>query len=317
MQQRGGYLDMELTVNSSEQRELVLHALLLQELVDLDSGQGTLKLLAIELSLLDLLNGLVALHAVLGTAEVTTTAGASDQIGDTGTLFGEGALLNGSTEETVTKADHLHQTNTHDSRLGVVTPAHTNDPAGGNSNDVLQGTANGDTGDIVDNTNVEVRAVEQCLQDGVIHRRVVRGQSLQLNLGKVARNILVLELHQVGLGGGGGALGARGLGVQVWGVVSDSGLTPLLQSNLVGDVGAGKSTTVDAQGLANGLREQADSVLLDVNTLDTGDTTSVWQDLALDGLAGLVDELMGEVEDEDGAVLHGILQRRVGVQVVR
>ena len=306
------YLNKELTVNSSEQRELVLHALLLQELVDLNSGQGTLKLLAVELGLLDLLNGLVALHAVLGTAEVTTTAGASDQIGDTGTLFGEGALLDGSAEETVTEADHLHQTNTHDGRLGVVTPAHTDDPAGGNGNHVLQSTANGDTGDIVDDTDVEVRAVEQRLQHSVIHGRVVRGERLQLNLGQVARNILVLELHQVGLGGGGG----RGLGVQVWRVVSDGGLAPLLQSNLVGDVGTGKSTTVDTQSLANGLREQADSVLLDVNTLDTRDTTGVWQDLALDGLAGLVDELMGEVEDEDSAVLHGILQRRVRVQVV-
>ena len=304
-----------LTENSSEQRELVFHALVLQEAVNLVGSQGTLQLLAVELLLLNLLDGKVALNAVHGTTEVATTAGRGDQVGHTGTFIGESTVVDGGTEEGISELNHLHQTNTHNGSLGIVTPAHADNPSSGQSNDVLERATDGHTGNIVDDAYVEVRAVEDRLQQSVVNGRVGGGQGLEPDLGDLAGSVLVLELDQVGLGSRGGALGSRCLGVHVWGVVGDASLGPLLKSDLVGDVGTGKGTTVDTEDSTDGLGEKVNTGSVDVDTFDARDTAGVRNDLAFDLLAGLDDELMGEVENEKGAVLDRILQGRVGVQV--
>jgi hypothetical protein len=54
---------------------------------------ASLQLLTVELSPLDILDRLVALNAELGTPEVTTTAGAGDQVCHAGTLISESAVV--------------------------------------------------------------------------------------------------------------------------------------------------------------------------------------------------------------------------------
>ena len=159
---------------------------------------------------------------------------------------------------------------------------------------------------------MEVRAVEKRLQDGVVDGRVFRGERLQLHLGRLAGGVSVLEFDHLGLGGRQG-----GLGVQVRGVIGNGGFAPLLSGDLAGNVGAGQGTTVNAEGLANGLREQVDTLLVDIDTLDALDTTGIRQDLALNVLAGSDNELVRQVEHKDSAVLNRIHQIRVCVQVVR
>lgn len=149
----------------------------------------------------------------------------------------------------------------------------------------------------------------------MVDGRVVGGKCLQLRLRHLTGRVLVLELHQLHLGGGGRALGGGRHGVHVWGIVGDGGFGPFFLSNLVGDVGAGQGTTVDTQAPANGLGEEADPLLTDIDALDAGDTAGVGQDLPLDRFTCLVDELVRQVEDEQSAVLDRVLQGRVGVQV--
>jgi len=234
-----------LTVDGSEKRELVLHALILQELVDLVGSQGALERLAVQLLLLDLLDGQVALDTVLGAAEVATTATAGDQIGHTGTLLGEGGLVDGGPKEGVTEANHLQQADAHHGSLGIVTPAHAVNPASGQGNDVLQSTADGCTSDVAHHTDVEVVAVEQRLESDMVDGRVFRGKCLQIHLGVLATRVLVLELQQLHLRGRGRALGCGRRGVHRRGVVRDSGLGPLLLGDLIGDVGTRQGTAVD------------------------------------------------------------------------
>lgn len=296
----------EHTIASSEEREFGFDALLLEEVVDFDGGKGTLEGLAVEFGLFDFGDGLLALDGQTSATEVTTGAAAGDHVGDTGTLVGERLGVDGGAKELLAELDHLEETDTHDGGLGVVTPAETVDPAGSEGDDVLEGTGQRDTGNIAGDTDVEVRTVEDGLPELVVDGGQFLGDGVQLGLGDVAGGVLVLK---------GRATFTGGLAILGGGVVGDGRLGPLLASNLVGDVGTGESTTVDTQLVTNTLGEEVGTFLVDVDTLDAGDGTGVGGDLALDGLARADDELMGQVEDQDGAVLDGIDQIRVGDEV--
>ena len=66
--------------------------------------------------------------------------------------------------------------------LGMAAPFVYQKRASGESDDVLEGTTNGNTSDIVHDTHMEVGAVEKRLQYSVVHGRVGNGQGLQLDL---------------------------------------------------------------------------------------------------------------------------------------
>ena len=148
--------------------------------------------------------------------------------------------------------------------------------------------------------------MEESLPCQVVHGRPLVGQGLKHRLGELAGGVLVLEVNGAGGGAGSGTVGGGGLGVEVGGIVGNGGLGPLFARNLVRNVGTRESTTVDSKGVANGLGEQMRTLLVHINTLDAGDTTGEGQDLALDLLAGLDDELVRQVEHQDGAILDGI-----------
>lgn len=101
------------------------------------------------------------------------------------------------------------------------------------------------------------------------------------------------------------------------GGVGDTGLGPLLEGNLAGNVGTRKGATVDTKEFADSLGKEMDARFVHINTFDAGDTAGVRKNLTLNLLAGLDDELMGQVENEKRAVLDRILQGGVGVQVDR
>ena len=294
-----------LTVACSEQGEFGLDALLLEKVVDLDGGEGPLQTLAVEFGLFDLGDGLVALDGETRTAEVAATAAAGDHVGHAGTLVGEGLGVNGGAEELLAELDHLEQTDAHDGGFGVVPPAQTVDPTGGEGDDVLEGPGQRDAGDIAGHADVEVGTVEDGLPELVVDGRETLGHGLQLGLGDLAGGVLVLEGRT--LSGGQAVLGGR--------IVGDGGLGPLLARHLVGDVGTGQGTAVDAELVPDPLREQVGTLLVDVDTLDARDGAGIGGDLALDGLAGADDELVRQVEDQDGAVLDGVDQIRVGHEV--
>lgn len=106
------------------------------------------------------------------------------------------------------------------------------------------------------------------------------------------------------------------LGVHVRGVIGNCGLGVELLCNLGGDIGSRQGTAVDAQLLANALREQADALLVDMHPLYAGYSTGVGKDMAFEALADPVDKLMGQIEDQYGGILDRVDQGRVGAQVV-
>ncbi|KAL1835225.1 hypothetical protein VTK73DRAFT_5974 [Phialemonium thermophilum] len=73
---------------------------------------------------------------------------------------------------------------------------------------------------------------------------------------------------------------------------------------------------VDAQALADPLAEEADALVGDVDALDAADAAGEGHDVALELAAHVGDELVRQVEDQDGGVAHGVGQRRVGAHVV-
>ncbi len=52
------------------------------------------------------------------------------------------------------------------------------------------------------------------------------------------------------------------------------------------------------------------------NALDTRDTTSIGQNLALQRVACLLNELVRQIEDEDAGVLDRVFERGVGDDVL-
>ena len=179
----------------------------LEEAVDLNRSQCTLERLTVEFGLLDFGNGLFAFDAELGATEVAAAVAASDHIGDTRALLGEGLGVDSGTEEHLTELDHLQETDSHDGGLGVVTPAHAINPTGSEGDDVLEGSSQRHTRHVVYYSDMEVGAVEEGLPNSVVNRRVGGWQCLQLHGRKVTSGILVLELDQLlGRLVGGGSL---------------------------------------------------------------------------------------------------------------
>ena len=68
-------------------------------------------------------------------------------------------------EERFTEFHHLEQSDTHDGCFCVVAPAQTGNEAGGDGDDVFEGAAEGDAGDVVDDLDVKVGAVEEGSDD--------------------------------------------------------------------------------------------------------------------------------------------------------
>ncbi|KAI6750939.1 hypothetical protein HG530_014389 [Fusarium avenaceum] len=60
---------------------------------------------------------------------------------------------------------------------------------------------------------------------------------------------------------------------------------------------------------------EADAVISNIDTLDTADSASVRKDVSVDLLADVCDELVGEVEDEDGGVLDSVADVGVGDEI--
>ncbi|KAI7451852.1 Glycerol-3-phosphate dehydrogenase [Hortaea werneckii] len=186
------------------------------------------------------------------------------------------------------------------------------DPAGSQRDDVLQGAAERDARDVRDDADVEVGAVEELLHVAGVQGGILGGQGLEvLDLAAGVLDALGDEVGEVdvrGLGGaaGGSAGGGGGrgvLGVHRRRVVGYRCLRPLLQGHLGGDVGSAQRAAL-AAGLGH------------IDTLHAANAAGEGHDVAPEGIAGLGDELVGQVEDEDGGALDGVEQVRVGDDVV-
>lgn len=166
--------------------------------------------------------------------------------------------------------------------------------------------------------------MEQRLEQVVIRHRQPLGRPRQLDLRRHALGIpmlfllfiIIRDLGQIQLALlRGRSLGRRVPRVPRGRVVGDGGLGELLERDLVGDVGAAEGAAVDAQLFADGFGEQRDIGAGHVHALDAGDPARVGQDGAGHVEAELVDELVGQVEDQDGGVLDRGAEGGVGVQV--
>lgn len=85
-------------------------------------------------------------------------------------------------------------------------------------------------------------------------------------------------------------------------VICDSRLGELLGSDLVCDVGPGQCTTVNSEALTNSIREQENAVGSYVDALDAGHCTSVRQTRTVELVADVGDELMRDIEDQQGGI---------------
>lgn len=212
-------------VGGLEQGELVLQLVVDQQLVHLLGGDDTLGRLAVKQLLLGFPSVNLVLDHVTSNLDVSTTRTGSDQVSNTGRFLSEGGwvwcrqALDVELFPVGRETDSLGKTDSHDGRLGIVTPAGALDETSGTGDDILQGTGDGCANDVLDDSNVEVCSVESFLQDVLI-------------------DILTFATEVV------------------WDIVGNRGLGPSASSNLVGNVGTGKNTTVDAQSVSNGLRQQ-------------------------------------------------------------
>ena len=222
-------------------------------------------------------------------------------------------------EEHFSELHHLEEADAHDGRFGVVAPAQAGDEAGGEGDDVFEGAAEGDAGDVGDEAHVEVGAVEEGLEEGVVDGRELGGHGAEFFLvARFVRLAGVGDLGEVEFGvAGGGAFGGGVLRVEVRGVVGDGRFGEFFLRYFVGDVGAGEGTAVDAEFGADGFGEETYAGGGDVDAFDAGDAAGVGQDVAFHLVAEAADELVREVEDEDGGVFDGILEGRVGDKVMR
>lgn len=108
-----------------EKRILTLSSLRLQERINLFRRAGSLQLLPVQLRALNLFNTDAFLYSYLCTAEVSATRTTGDEIGNSTTLFGKGASVNGLAEELLAESYHLEKANPHDGRFGIVAPSAT------------------------------------------------------------------------------------------------------------------------------------------------------------------------------------------------
>lgn len=73
--------------------------------------------------------------------------------------------------------------------------------------------------------------------------------------------------------------------------VSDGGLAELLLGDLVGNVGTAEDTGGDSKGLLDHVGDKTETISVDVDTLDQGDSLAVDGDPALELLANACDKL--------------------------
>lgn len=198
-------------------------------------------------------------------------------------------------EEHFSELDHLEQADAHDGCLRVVAPAEAGDEAGGEGDDVFEGAAEGDAGYVVHDGDVEVGAVEECFDGGVVEGREVGGLGGEADLGGLALGVFVFgDLGKVELrGAGGGAFRGRGARVHGGWVIGDGGFGKLLLGDFVGDVGSREGAAVDAEFVADGFREEGDVFAGDVDAFDAGDAAGVGKDVAFHLVAKAADELVG------------------------
>ena len=101
------------------------------------TAENALPLLAVQVFLLKLLNGLFCGNEGLCQPPVTPTVAGGNEVGDA-TGLEEGVIAATFGKVRLTEADHLCQAETHHRRLGVVAVAEAVDEAGGAADDVLQ-----------------------------------------------------------------------------------------------------------------------------------------------------------------------------------
>lgn len=281
----GEIVNLELTMDNApgrlKQREILLHVLVLEELVHLVACDDALSGLAVKKLLLNVLDGLTRtalLSKRSADLEVSATSAGGDEIGHTGRLDCKSVNI-GFGEESLGEVDHLQHASSHNGGLGVISPVLALDETGAKSNNVLESSSDGNSGNVLDTSHVEVGSVEQSLENLVGH----------------------IALAKEVLGS----------------VVSHGGLGVLLQSNLGGEVGSRENSTVQTGEVLDDVRKKVDSLRGHVQTLEAGDCSSLGVDVALELLADTGQELMGQVEDDDVGALDGLEKVWLGDQVVR
>ncbi|GBE59783.1 SCY1 2, putative [Babesia ovata] len=130
----------------------------------------------------------LVLRKLGGTADVPTTDAGGDQVSDTGTL--EHDLVAVLAEEFVGEFADLVESQPHDGSLSVRSEPQTVTETGGNGNDVLDGAEHLDSGNTGYAVDLEVRPVEELLEDeGVLLFLVSNGGLTELFLGDVGGNV--------------------------------------------------------------------------------------------------------------------------------
>ncbi|KAH0558769.1 hypothetical protein GP486_004592, partial [Trichoglossum hirsutum] len=241
---------------------------------------------------------------------VPASCATRDQIREPAALLRERLGASGG-EETPPEPDHLEETHAHDGCLRIVAPVHAVDEAGSDGDDVLEGAAEGHTGDVGHNVDLEVFAVEEGFHHIMVDGEEVRWGASKADLGRAAGGVVVRWV-KVAVAGGGGFAGVDG-----GRVVGNSCLGELLLGDLGGKVGAGEGADVDSKCRADGLAEEAYAVGTNVHTLNARDAPSVREVLPFHLFAGPADELMRQIEDQDRGVGNRVGEGRFGGQVCR
>lgn len=272
-----GHVVVGNVVSAHQQGELVEAVSCFQELKDLLGGDDALGALAVEKLGFKLLEGLLLAGKLAAHADIAATGTGCDKISDTGRFLGEGGGM-AVLKERLAKNDHFKQTAAHDGSLGIVAPAETLDAASGNGDDVLEGASKTDTSNVLNNVDVEVRTVEQGVENSLVH-------------------VLALD-------------------VVSWQAVSHSGFTVLLLRNFKGKVGTRQGAAVDAQFPRDVLAQGEALLLGDVEALQARDGSGIGLDVALELVANVFEELVGHVEDNNVGVLGGVHNRGHGDEVL-
>lgn len=99
--------------------------------------------------------------------------------------------------------------------------------------------------------------------------------------------------------------------------VSDGGLAELLLGNLVGNVGTAENTGGDSEGFLDHVGDETETIGVDVDTLDQGDSLAVGGNPALELLANACDKLMGDNKDKHGGISASLQKVGAGNNVRR
>ena len=255
---------------------------------------------------------------------------------DMSVLRSRGVVLTPIAKERLAKLDHLKQADAHDGGLGIVAPAQPGDKACGQRDDVLQRAGERDSRDVGDEADVEIGALKEGFEGDVVEgwkggwqraeldfrlgRKEPGGfeswrQSGQVDMRGRRRRPSLRRPSLRRRRSRGPDPGRRAGVVHGRWIVGDRRLGELLLRDFVGDVSSGQGTAVDAQFRADHLREERDGARRNVHALDARDAAGVGQDVALHLGAEVRDELVRQVEDEDGGVAHGVDEGRVGDEV--